>query len=213
MVRIEDERDIEVLRQVARLLDRENERLHTKLEKLMRELSTARGESAESAQRQIEELQQLLSQRERTLFGDSSEKRSRSTSESAPRKKQKGHGPTAQPKLAVMDEVHQLDETARACPSCGESLAEMSGQYEDSEEITLVERRFVVVRHRRQKYRCRCNAHVETAPGPVKLQEGGRYSVEFAAEVAISKYLDHLPLERQARIMKRQGLDVTSQTL
>jgi transposase len=31
--------------------------------------------------------------------------------------------------------------------------------------------------------------------------------------VAVSKYADHLPLERQVKIMKREGLDVQSQTL
>jgi transposase len=83
----------------------------------------------------------------------------------------------------------------------------MAGQFEDAEEITVVERRFVVVRHRRQKYRCRCNGHVETAAAPPRLgaredARGHRYSVEFAVEVATQKYLDHLPLERQARIMR-----------
>jgi transposase len=77
----------------------------------------------------------------------------------------------------------------------------------------VVERRFVKVTHRRLKYRCTCNACVVTAPGPPKLIPGGRYSVEFAVEVAASKYLDHLPLERQARIMAREGLDATSQAL
>ncbi len=67
--------------------------------------------------------------------------------------------------------------------------------------------------HRRLKYRCACNACVVTAPAPPKLIPGGRYSVEFAVEVAAGKYLDHLPLERQARAMAREGLDVTSQTL
>jgi transposase len=59
---------------------------------------------------------------------------------------------------------------------------------------------------------------VETAPGPVRLAarpdvRGRRYAPEFAVEVAIGKYLDHLPLERQARIMGREGLVVDSQTL
>lgn len=89
----------------------------------------------------------------------------------------------------------------------------MKGQTEDSEEITVVQRPFVLVRHRRQKYRCRCNACVVTAPGPTRLIEGGRYSIAFAVEVAASKYLDHLPLERQVRVMRREGLDVDSQTL
>ncbi|MCP3170261.1 IS66 family transposase, partial [Myxococcus qinghaiensis] len=50
-------------------------------------------------------------------------------------------------------------------------------------------------------------------PGPLKLQPGGRYSLDFAVEVAASKYLDHLPLERQVRAMAREGLTCDSQTL
>jgi transposase len=52
-----------------------------------------------------------------------------------------------------------------------------------------------------------------TAPAPPRLIPGGRYSVGFAAEVAVAKHLDHMPLTRQVRQMKRQGLEVTSQTL
>jgi len=76
-----------------------------------------------------------------------------------------------------------------------------------------VKRSFVIEKHLRKKYRCRCNANVVTAPGPDKLIPGGRYSVEFAAEVAVNKYQDHLPLERQVRMMKREGLSIDSQTL
>jgi len=52
-----------------------------------------------------------------------------------------------------------------------------------------------------------------TAPAPAKLIPGGRYSPEFAVHVAEAKYLDHMPLERQARAMGRKGLDIDSQTL
>ena len=34
---------------------------------------------------------------------------------------------------------------------------------------------------KRQKYRCTCGACIETAPAPLKLIKGGRYSVGFAA--------------------------------
>jgi transposase len=59
---------------------------------------------------------------------------------------------------------------------------------------------------------------VETAPGPPRLtthpdRRGRRYSADFAVEVAIGKYLDHLPLERQVRMMRREGLTIDSQTL
>jgi len=89
----------------------------------------------------------------------------------------------------------------------------MAGQFEESEEIDTLERQFVVVHHKRKKYRCTCGGCIETALGPDKLIPGGRYSVDFAVSVAIAKYADHLPLERQVRVMKRQGLVIDSQTL
>ena len=113
----------------------------------------------------------------------------------------------------MVEELYELPADQRTCPTCSGTLEPMGEQAEESEEISVVQRRFVVVERRRQKYRCRCNAAVVTAPAPPKLIPGGRYAPEFAAEVAVSKYLDHLPLERQSRIMGRQGLEVTSQTL
>ncbi len=57
----------------------------------------------------------------------------------------------------------------------------------------MVERSFRIVRHKRQKYRCRCGAGIETALGPDKLVPGGRYSIDFAVDVAIAKFTDHPP--------------------
>ncbi|CAM3074090.1 hypothetical protein G4177_06870 [Corallococcus sp. ZKHCc1 1396] len=51
-------------------------------------------------------------------------------------------------------------------------------QYEEAEEVDVVERRFILKRHRRQKYRCGCGGCVETALGPPELQRGGRYSLD-----------------------------------
>lgn len=216
MIAIENESRLEVLREVALLLERENRRLHQRLEQLTLQLAQLQGQDGTSAlQAELEGLKELLSRREKALFGDSSEKRPHpdsSTVEPEP-KPRKGHGPRAQPQLPIAEVLHVLDESNRDCPACGGHLVEMKDQQEVSDEITVVERRFVVARHLRQKYRCRCNGAVVTAPGPRKLIEGGRYSPAFAVEVAVSKYLDHLPLERQSRIMQREGLVVGSQTL
>jgi len=213
MVQIERERDPEVLRQVALLLDRENRRLHERLEKLVREIAQLKGADAAPLQLQIDELRELLAQREQTIFGASSEKRPRKEPapdpEPAPRK---GHGPTPQPLLPVVEQLHTLEDDQRTCPTCEGTLEPMGDQAEESEEISVVQRSFVLVKHRRQKYRCRCNAAVVTAPAPPKLVPGGRYSMEFAVEVAVSKYADHLPLERQVEIMLRQGLETSSQS-
>jgi transposase len=79
--------------------------------------------------------------------------------------------------------------------------------------IDLVEVSYRVVRVQQQKYVCKCGGCVETAPGPERVIPGGRYSLDFAIKVAIDKYLDHIPLARQERMLRRNGLIVTTQTL
>ena len=205
--------DVDTLRKVAVLLDRQVRTLSAHVRDLAEENARLKGQDATAVQREIEALKELLAQRERVIFAEKTEQRPRTEtapSEPAPRR---GHGPRVQPSLPILDIFHELDEADLVCPKCGGHLVEMAGQTEDSEEISVVERRFVILKHQRKKYRCACNGCVDTAPGPVKLQPGSRYSTAFAVEVAVNKYLDHLPLERQARIMRREGLTVDSQTL
>jgi transposase len=89
----------------------------------------------------------------------------------------------------------------------------MTGETEDSERVTTIKLTYQVEHHRRQKHRCACNGAVVTAPGPAQVFPGGRYAPEFSIGVAVAKYADHLPLERQVRMMAREGLVVDSQTL
>ncbi|MBX3190707.1 MAG: IS66 family transposase [Labilithrix sp.] len=146
------------------------------------------------------------------LFGQSSERRG-SDAEPKERAPQRGHGPREQRELRLVVETHALDAADRTCSTCNGTLEEMGDLSEESEEIDVLAREFVLMKHVRKKYRCRCGACVETAPMPPRLVPGGRYSLAFAIAVAISKYADHLPLERQVKIMKREGLVVDSQTL
>jgi len=213
MVSIAHCQDIEVLRQIALLQEQELRTMQERIQALTRRLAQLEGKDATAAQVELEFLKELLAQRTQALFGDSSEKRPRTPPSGEPKPPRRGHGPRAQLSLPVIEVVHDLPEGERTCPECGGVLSEMAGQFEESEEITVVEREFKLVKHQRRKYRCRCNACVVTAPGPLKLQPGGRYSVEFAVEVAVAKYLDHLPLERQRRMMAREGLTIDSQTL
>lgn len=217
MIRLETETDPHVLRQMAQLLTRENDRLLQANFRLRRELAELKGEETPALQTQIEGLELLLAQREQELFGRSSEKRSRDeggqpTEPLAPKKRERT-GRTEQPRLPVVEDFLRLDDADRPCPKCGLELAEMKDQFEDSEEVDVVERRFELRKYRRQKYRCACNGHIETAPGPAKLATGSRYSINFGVEVATDKFLVHIPLERQVRVMAAQGLEVSSQVL
>jgi transposase len=202
------------------LLERENEQLHGKIQSLIAELARLRGDAAAGAHRELDFLKELLAHRERALFSASSERRPRPTPEAPPTSPtpRRGHGPTTQPKLPTVEILHELAAADRTCPQCGGTLQEMPGQTEDADEITVIERGFILRQHRRKKYRCACNGCIATAPGPVRLAarpdaRGRRYALEFAVEVAVNKYVDHLPLERQARVMSREGLTIESQTL
>ncbi len=129
------------------------------------------------------------------------------------RTKQSGHGPTEQTEIERVARTYELDEPDRVCPSCGGELKVLEGQAERSEMVDVVEVRYQLVEVVRQKYVCKCGGCVETAPGPERAVEGGRYSLAFAAKVAIDKYVDHIPLARQSRILKRHGVSATTQAL
>jgi transposase len=122
-------------------------------------------------------------------------------------------GSTEQPLLPSIEQTFTLDAADMTCPSCGGELSPMKGQFDTSEMVDVVEVRYHVVQVKQQKYNCTCGGCVETAPGPERAIVGGRYSLDFAIKVATDKYLDHIPLTRQARILRRHGLVVTSQTL
>lgn len=212
---LETETDLATLQQAVRLLEQENRKLIRLNLELRQALAEAKGEKAQQLEMQIAALEQTLASRNRALFGDSSERRAKeSSAQPEPESKDPlpGHGPRQQ-ELPTIERVHDLDEADRVCTSCGGALKEWPGQFEESTEIDLLERRFVQLRHKRRKYRCACGGCVETAPGPLKLMAGGRYSIDFAISTAVAKYGDHMPLERLARALGRHGLKIDSQTL
>lgn len=215
VLQLNTETDVERLQEAVRLLEAENRRLLQKNLALTKENLSLKGADGSTLQLRLAELEQQLALRNQQLFGRSSEKRPQPKPHplERPRPPQRGHGPRAQPLLPQMEVVHDLDDADKTCTQCGGALGEWQGQHEESEEVDVLERRFVLKKHKRLKYRCRCGACVETAPGPTKLIPGGRYSLDFSIEVAVQKYLDHAPLERQVRIMSREGLVVDSQTL
>jgi len=214
MSRLEEISDVKTLQQVASHLEKTTVRQSKKIARLRAENARLKGECSDP-QLELKLLKEQLAAMQREIFSESSERTPRETKsgDDVPMKPRRGHGPTSQPDLPVEEVTHTLDEEDRTCSICGEVLTEMGDQVEESEEITVVGVEYKVLKHRRQKYRCRCNEQVMTAPGPAKHIPGGRYSVDFAVHVAEQKYLDHRPLERQVKAMSRAGLDTTSQTL
>lgn len=202
------ETDIEYLRRVALAQQVQIEQLLRVLQSKCRELEALKGNPAE-LQQTLALIETLTKQQEEAAGVSDSPK----SGSGGQRKKRDKSGPTEQPKLPIDEKVFELDTADRACPSCGGALHPMDGQFEESEMLDFVEISYRLVKVKQQKYVCRCGGCVETAPGPERAVRGGRYSLAFAIKVALDKYLDHIPLSRQERILRRHGVEVTTQTL
>ena len=214
-VQIAAETNFEMLKRKALALESENERLSKKVSELLRENLQLKGMAPEQLQGELVELDKYLT---RVRNDDTETKRPTSEKRGGggvtrERQPKKGHGPKPQPRLPIETVTHPLEEADRVCLSCGGQLQLWEGQGDETEEVEIIERRFVLRKHVWPKYRCKCGGCVQQAWAEPKVVPGGRYSNDFAIEVAINKYLDHQPLERQARIFEREGLDVDGQTL
>lgn len=205
------ESDVEQLRRIALAQQVQIEQLLRVLASKCKELEALKG-SPEELQQTLALLETLTRKAQQTPDSNSSgaDGADSSTKQRKPREKS---GPTEQPSLPVEPDLFELDEPDRTCPSCGGQLHPMKDQFETSEMIDVIEVRYRLVQVQQQKYVCRCGGCVETAPGPERVAPGGRYSLRFGIKVAIDKYLDHIPLARQERILRRHGVQITTQTL
>ena len=199
-MRLEGERDIEQLRAKALLLRTENERLSNKLVELLRENLSLKGMSAEQLQATLSLIDDELNKvkQDETARTPSSERRGAAAK--GEKKPQTGHGPTQQPNLPVVEEVCPLDEADQQCPECGGQLVLWENHDDVSEEIDVIERHFVIKKKLHPKYRCTCGC-IEMAEKEPRLIPGGRYSNDFAIEVAADKFVTHIPFEREVRKM------------
>lgn len=106
---------------------------------------------------------------------------------------------------APLIERHVTLENPPPCQCCGTVLSD-SGMTEDREFITKIPEHFFVVREIRHTYGCgKCHGELKTALGLSAIKPGSAFSDEFIQDVAVSKFCDLIPIERQVRIAERKG--------
>jgi len=124
----------------------------------------------------------------------------------------RGHGRGALPKsLRRQRVVYDLGEDQRQCPGCQEKLKRIGEEV--SERLEYVPASLVVIEEACQKYACPKGCTVVMAEKPMAPIEKGLPGPGLLAQVAVSKYGDHLPLHRQEEIFQRQGVDLSRQTM
>ncbi len=100
---------------------------------------------------------------------------------------------------------------ADMCPACEAPMRKIGEDV--SEYLEFIPEHFKVIRQVRPKFACRCCERIIQAPAPSRPIEKSIAGPGLLAHVAISKFLDHLPLYRQADIYARQGIDIDRGTL
>jgi len=211
--------EIATLRARNEMLESENRTLMRRISELVDALAVETNKDKQLAlSLELKLLEERINDRNRDIFGKRSEKRGRPAG-SKPRKKKTrkskrtGSKRTEQPDLPSASQRHLLDEADQVCRQCGGTLHAKPGKFDSSDRIVFTERLYTVLTHQMQVYGCGGCGSSETALAPAQLVPGGRYDSSIAIQVAVDKYADHQPLNRQVVAMRRTGLRVSRQAL
>jgi transposase len=107
---------------------------------------------------------------------------------------------------------HELPDSERVCPHDGARLTEIG--VEATEQLDIIPQQVRVIRHERVKYACPCcDQSLKVTPAPVRIIPKGLLTEAALAWVIVAKYLDGLPLYRQAALLARFGGELSRNTL
>jgi len=116
-------------------------------------------------------------------------------------------------KSKIEIETYNLDlsEADKKCMQCGNKL-EPIGE-DRSEQLEYITRQFILNEYIQHKYTCRCCNTIITVSKPESPIPKSMAGASLIAEIIISKCDHHLPLYRQAKIFKEEGVDIPANTL
>jgi len=181
------------------------DRLRHILKQLQRAQFGRRSEQLDPDQLQLalEEIEQAVAQAEAEI-----EKRTAARMRAAkPRSGERQSLPAHLPRVEVV-----ITPEDTACPCCKGPM-HVIGE-ESAERLDVIPAQYRVLVTRRPKYACRaCSNGIVQAPAPERLIKGGLPTEAMVAHVLASKYAWHLPLYRQAQMLKSQGIVVERMTL
>lgn len=213
-MRAADEPNVDVLRQKAHLLERENERLSDRVGTLLREILALKGMAPAAIELNLPGLTAQAAGKPATTTSHKSERRKPDGDDDSEKKPaRRGHGPTAQPELKIEKETFAVDAAKKECGVCGKGMEPWKGKDDVVEVVHRVPAQWVIKQCTLEKCRCPEGCSIVTAEGPRKLISGGHYTLDVALLSSIEKFVFHLPIERQVRMASLVGMRITSQTL
>lgn len=123
-----------------------------------------------------------------------------------------GHGRKTLPaSLERRRVVFDLEESQRQCQYCQTPMQKIGEDL--SERLEFVPASLQVIEEVRPKYACAKGCGVAAAQKPASPIEKGLPGPGLLAQVAVSKYGDHLPLNRMESIFQRHGVELSRKTM
>ena len=124
----------------------------------------------------------------------------------------RGHGRKPLPKsLERRRVVFDLEESQRKCQHCQTPMQKIGEDV--SERLEFFPASLQVIEEVRPKYACAKGCGVAAAQKPASPIEKGLPGPGLLAQVAVSKYGDHLPLNRMESIFQRHGVELSRKTM
>ena len=108
------------------------------------------------------------------------------------------------PTLPIRTERIAMDPVP-ACDDCNKTMFD-SGLREESEQLTVIPKKYEILLKSRVIYGCNCHSRLVTTPAPTRIIPGSSYSDEMVTDVALSKYCDLIPINRYVAMADRAGL-------
>lgn len=218
---LENENDPRILKELIKLIIADNEKKQNLIDKILDQKTKAEQKSFS--------MEESLSVLRKKFFAKSSEKmtdrkRSRKDDDEILLHSQNLIPPVKNKSIKKLPEeiiIHEAtaNELIEASRDYGlenpsaDQWKKIENLFEESTEIEILERSYKKIIHKKQKYKLKEEfnktekEHVFiSANGSTKLIPGSSYSVGFAVSTVVDKYLNHLPLERQCRMMDSLGL-------
>ena len=130
------------------------------------------------------------------LFGASSERykkpENKPTTPKLPPKPKIKKPSERYPNIPVREVIIEMSPLP-SCVACGEEMLKTS-MTEDSEQLTVIPKKYEIILQKKVKYRCQCQACIVTAESPARIIPGSSYSDEMVLDVVLSKYCDLIPI-------------------
>jgi transposase len=134
------------------------------------------------------------------------------TSKEKKESERRGHGRRSLPEsLERRRVVFDLDESQRQCQHCHTPMQKIGEDV--SERLEFIPASLQVIEEVRPKYACAKGCGVAAAQKPASPIEKGLPGPGLLAHVAVSKYGDHLPLNRMESIFERHGVELSRKTM